>query len=100
MFSASCEISHERGVRFVSGIGFCILIYHTRDWGYDLLQALGSALQYDIVLLCKKQHVTGGTICTKLASASCVITHETGGTIDFGHWILHLVISHTRQGGV
>ena len=33
-----------------------------------------------------------------LDSASCDITHETGGTICYGHSILRLVISHTRQG--
>ena len=27
-----------------------------------------------------------------------VITHETGGTICYVHWVLRLVISHTRQG--
>ena len=32
-----------------------------------------------------------------LGSASCDITHETGGTICYGHWVLRLVISHTRQ---
>ena len=91
--SASCEITHEigstiwyvrwllhfvisptkeRGLRFVTGIGFCILRYHKRDKGYDLLRALGSA--------------------------SCDITHDTGGTICYGHWALGPVISHTRQG--
>ena len=33
-----------------------------------------------------------------LGSASCDITHETGGTICYGQWVLRLVISHTRQG--
>ena len=33
-----------------------------------------------------------------LGSASCDITHETGGTICYGHWVLRLVISQTRQG--
>ena len=33
-----------------------------------------------------------------LGSASCDITLETGDTICYGHWILHLVISHTRHG--
>ena len=47
------------------------MISHTRQ-GYDLLRALGSA--------------------------SCDITHETGGTICYGHWVLRLVSSHTRQG--
>ena len=64
--------STEQGIRFVTGIGFCILLYLTRDRGYDLLRAL--------------------------AAASCDISHETGGTICYGHWLLHLVISHTRQG--
>ena len=34
----------------------------------------------------------------KLGSASCDITHETGGTICSGHWVLRHLISHTRQG--
>ena len=65
-------ISHTRQrVRFVTGIGFCVLRYLTRDKGYDLLRAL--------------------------RSASCAITHETGGTILLRHWNLGFVISHTRQ---
>ena len=90
--SASCDNTHETGgticyghwvlrlvisharqrVRFVSGIGFCVLWYHTRDRGYDLLRAL--------------------------RSASCNITHVAGGTVSYGYWVLRLVISHTRQG--
>ena len=31
-----------------------------------------------------------------LASASCDITHETGGAICYGHWVLRLVITHTH----
>ena len=89
--SASCDITHEtagttcyghwvlrlvishprQGVRFVPGSGYCVLWSHTRDRGYDLLRALGSA--------------------------SCDITHETGGTVCNGHRVLRLVISHTRQ---
>ena len=127
--SASCDIIHEtggticyghwvlhlvishtrQGVRFVAGIGFCILSYHTRDRGYDLVRALGSAS-------CDITHGTGGTIChghwvlhlvisrTRpgvrfvTGTGFCIFTHETGGTIWYGHWVLHLVISHTRQG--
>ena len=33
-----------------------------------------------------------------LGSASCDITHETRGTSFYGHWVLCLAISHTRQG--
>ena len=33
-----------------------------------------------------------------LGSASSDITHETGGTTIFGHWVQRLVISHARQG--
>ena len=44
---------------------------HTKQ-GYDLLRALGSA--------------------------SCDITDETRGKICYGHWVLRLVISRTRQG--
>ena len=149
--SAACDITHEtagticyghwvlhfvishtrQGVRFATGIGFCILGYHSRDRGYDLSRALGSAS-------CDITHETGGTICygpwvlhlaishtrqgvlfvtgigfcilsyhtrdrgydllRAWGSASCDTTHETGGTICYGHWRLHLVISHMRHG--
>ena len=59
-------------VRFVTGIGFCVLRYPTRDRGYELLGALGCA--------------------------SCDITYETGSKVSYGHWVLHPVISHTKQG--
>ena len=67
-------IAHTRQrVRVVTGIGFLHLaMSHTRNRGYDLLQALGSA--------------------------SCDIRHETKGTICYGHWVLRLVLSLTRQG--
>ena len=61
----------RHGVRFVTGIGLCILRYHTRNRGYDLLRASGSA--------------------------SSDITHETRGTIRYGHWVLCFTISHTKQ---
>ena len=65
-------ISHTRqGVRFVTGIGICRLVTSRTRQGYDLLQAL--------------------------ESASCDITFEAGGTICYDHWVLRLVISHTRQ---
>ena len=32
-----------------------------------------------------------------LGSASRDILHKTRGTICYGHWVLHLEISHTRQ---
>ena len=31
-------------------------------------------------------------------SASCDSTYETGGTLCYGHWVLHLVIADTLQG--
>ena len=34
-----------------------------------------------------------------LGSVSCDITHETRGTICYRHWVLCLVISHTRDRG-
>ena len=40
--SASCDITHETGVRFIIGIGFCVIRYHLRDKRYELLRALGS----------------------------------------------------------
>ena len=73
--SASCDTTHETGgttcnghcalhlvisltrqvVRFVTHIVFRILCYHTRNRGYDLLRALGSAS-------CDNTYETGGTI--------------------------------------
>ena len=123
--SASCDITHETGLRFVTGIGFCVLRYHTRDKGYDLKWELGSAADLRLVISHTRQavrfatgHETGGTICQGhwllrlvisnssqgydlfrvLGSASCDITHQTRGTICYGHWNLRLVTSHTRQG--
>ena len=112
--------SHTRhGVRFVTGIVLCILRYHTRDRGYDLLRALGSAS-------CDITHESRGTVYdghwvlglmisrTKQGvrfvtafglhllifhSSFCVITHETESTICYGHWVLHLVISPTNRRG-
>ena len=148
--SASCDITHETGgttcnghcalhlvisltrqvVRFVTHIVFRILCYHTRNRGYALLRALGSAS-------CDITHETGGTTCNghcalhlvisltrqvvrfvthivfrilcyhtrnrgyallrALGSASCDITHETGGIICYVHCALHLLISPSRQ---
>ena len=34
-----------------------------------------------------------------LGSASCDITDKMGDTMCYGHWVLHLVISHTRDRG-
>ena len=34
-----------------------------------------------------------------LGSVSCDIIHETEGTVCYGHWVLHLVISPTNQQG-
>ena len=90
--SAVCDTTHEIGgtnccgnwvlcfaishtkleVRFATGIVFCILVYHTRDGGYDLLRPLGPA--------------------------SFDVTHETRGTTCFGHWVLRLMVSRTKQG--
>ena len=62
------------------------------DRGYDLLQALHSAS-------CDITHETGGTICYGHWVLRLVISHtRQGGTICYGHWVLRLVISHTRQG--
>ena len=33
-----------------------------------------------------------------LHSASCVIRHQTGGTVGYGHWFLHLVLSDKDMG--
>ena len=69
--SASCDRTHETGGTIFAGIGLCVLRYRTRDRGYDLLRASGS-------------------VC-------CEINHEIRGTIFCRHWVLHLVISHTRR---
>ena len=77
--SASCVITHETAGTICSGHWVlrleishtrqgvrCVFGYHTRERGYDMLRAL--------------------------VSASCDITHETGGAICYGHWVLRLVI--------
>ena len=74
MGSGSCEITHATGATICYGIGSVSGEYHTRDRGYDLLLALGSA--------------------------SCEITHEAGGTICCWRWVLHFVISHTKDRGL
>ena len=126
--SASCAITHKtsgticaghwvlrlpeshtrQGKRFVKRIGFCVLWYHTRDRGYDLLRALGSAScditletggticygLWDLHLLISQTRRWGTTCCGQLGSASCDITHETGGTTCSGHWVLSCDITH------
>ena len=105
-------ISHTRqGARFLAGIGFCVLCYHTRDRRYDLLRALGSAscdISYEteatscyghwVLCVWKSQADRGYDLLRALGFANCDISHETRGTIYYGHWMLHLVKSHTRQG--
>ena len=39
----------------------------------------------------------GYELLRPLGSASCDIADETGGTSCSVHWVLRLVISHTRQ---
>ena len=57
-----------------------------------MLRALGSAS-------CDITHETRGyDVLRALGSASCDITHETMGEVCDGHWVLCLVIAHTRQG--
>ena len=72
-------ISHtKQGVRFVTALAS----YHTRDRGYDWLRALGSA---------------SGDITQETGATSLVISHTRQEvTIYYGHWVLRLVISHTR----
>ena len=87
-------IAHTRqGVRFATGIEFCILSYRLRkSGGCDLSRATGSAS-------CDTTHETGGTICYgHWVLRLLEISHARQKvTICFGHWVLHLVISHTKQ---
>ena len=65
-------VSYSRqGIRFVTGMGFCFLWYLTADRRYDSLRAS--------------------------SSASFDITQQTGGTICYGHGVLHLVVSYSRR---
>ena len=66
-------ISHSRQGTICYGHGVaasCDIRYHTADRGYDLLQA---------------------------SCASCGISRQKGDTICYGHWVLHSVISYSRQ---
>ena len=51
---------------------------------------LVSAKKYDLL------PVSGARASTQVQNYD--LLHERGGTICFGHWVLCLVISHTRQG--
>ena len=103
--SASCVIRHQamgmicyghlvlhlvfsdtrQGVRFVTGIGFCILRYQTRDSGYDLLRALGLHL-----VLSDTRH----GVRFVMGIGFCILSYQT---LCYGPWVLHLVLSDTRQ---
>ena len=74
----------KQEVQFATGFGFCILCFYPRNKVCDFLPALGSAS-------CDITHKTGDTNCFELC-------RNSGGTICYGHWVLHLVISHTIQG--
>ena len=99
-------ISHTRqGVRFATGIGFCVLRHHTRDRGYGLLRTLGSAS-------CNlRLRISGGTICCGHFVLHLAISHTrqrvrfatalhlaVSYTVRYGQWVLHLLISYTKQG--
>ena len=75
------------GVRFVTGIGICVLCIGA------------TALGYCIGFSCDITYETRGYDSLRaLGSASSVITHEPGGTICYGHWVLRLVTSHMKEG--
>ena len=67
------------------------MISYTRQRGYDLLPALGSA-SFDIT--CETE---GYDLLPALGSASCE-TARQGGTTCYRHWDLRVVILCTRQG--
>ena len=65
-------VSYSRQeVRFVTGMGLCILRYLAADGRYDLLRAWGSA--------------------------SSGILQQTGRTMCYRDGFLHLVVSYSRQ---
>ena len=94
--SASCDITHETGgtICYVHCVLRLVISYTRQE--VRLVMGIGFRKGHDLF--------------EALGSASCDITHETGGTICYGHWvqtgsticyrhcILRLVISHTRQG--
>ena len=47
--------------------------------------------------ICCEIHSRRGVRFFTGGSASCEITHKTGGTICYGHRVLHLVRSHTKR---
>ena len=55
-----------------------------------MLRALDSA-SFDIT------HQTGGAICFGHWVLRLMISYTTEETICYGHWVLHLVLSYTRQ---
>ena len=107
--SASCDITHEtggticnghwalhlvisctrQGVRFVTGFGFCILRYPLRDRGticyvHWVLHHMISRTKQGARFVSDTRD-TGYDLLRALGSASCDITHETGGTICYAH---------------
>ena len=90
MSAATCDITHEiRVIICDEHWDLYLVIRHKR---YDLLWAFAS-VPCDIA-----SETEGDDLCGALGSASSDITHETGDTICYGHWVLCLVISLTRQG--
>ena len=61
-----------------------------------MLRALG-AVSCDILRLVISIRDNWYELFRTLGVASCDIVRETGDTICYEHWVLHLVISHTRQ---
>ena len=110
--SACCDI--------IQKTGFCVLRFHRRDRGYDLLRASGStgpvyyrnwvlrlgifhtrqgirlhiralgSASYDI-----SHEIRRNDLLRALDSISCDISYETAGTFYYDHWVYD-IIDETR----
>ena len=89
--SASCDITHETRETICYGHWVVCLVISNDTRGTILLRALTSAS-------CDITEETGGKICYGRWFCIFDIAHETAGAIRYGHCVLRLAISHTRQG--
>ena len=78
---------HMQGVRFVTGIGVCMLCITGGRVCY------GHRRVYVV-----RSHITGGTICYGRRRVYVMRSHITGGTVWYGHRRVYVVRSHITGG--
>ena len=95
--SASCDISHDtEDTTCFDHWVLCLVISSTRQ------EEPGGIICYRcwflFVMILRTARDRGDDLLCALGSAPCDIPYNIEDTICFGHWVLCLVLSHTRQG--